>query len=71
MEPLITKEESRHKINIITSRIHNNLNCYYGNVLQSNTDSTKKKKFILLNDLLSKQCKKVSVAVCFAPMTVL
>ena len=44
VEPLITKEEWRHKINVITSRIYNNLNCYYGNVLQSNNDSTKKIK---------------------------
>ena len=35
------------------------------------TQQKKNEKFILLNGLLSKQCKKVSVAVCFAPMTVL
>ena len=35
VEPLITNEESRDKINAITCRIHN-FNFYYGNVLQSN-----------------------------------
>ena len=33
VEPLITKEESRDKMNAFTCRIHNNFNCYYGNVL--------------------------------------
>ena len=42
MEPLITKEESRDKMNAITCRIHNDFNCYYGNVFQSNNDSTQK-----------------------------
>ena len=29
-------------MNEITCCLHNNFNCYYGNVLQSNNDSTKK-----------------------------
>ena len=37
LEPLITKEEPRDKMNA-----SNNFNCYYGNVLQSSDESTKK-----------------------------
>ena len=33
VEPLTTKEEFRDKMNAFTCRIHNNFNCYYGNVL--------------------------------------
>ena len=33
VEPLTTKEESKDKMNAFTCRIHNNFNCYYGNVL--------------------------------------
>ena len=63
MEPLITKEESRDKMNAITCRIHNDFNCYYGNVFQSNNDSTQKN----MTGLLSKQCKKVYVTLYSAP----
>ena len=41
VEPLITKKESRDKMNAITCRIQNNFNFSHGNILQSNNDSTK------------------------------
>ena len=43
MEPLITKEESRDKMNAISCRIHNNFNCNYGNVCNQIMTQHKKK----------------------------
>ena len=47
--------------------INSNFNCYHGNILQSNNGSTKNLTQ-LTSALLGRQCIKVSLALCFAPL---
>ena len=65
MGPFISTGESRDEMNATICRVHNNLNCYHGNVLQSNNDSTKNSTK-LTSALLRRQRNKVSLALCLA-----
>ena len=46
-------------MNEITCCLHNNFNCYNGNVLQSNNDSTKKKTYLTKWFIMQTIFKKV------------